>query len=92
MSTSPRTTERKRASVTKAASAKDAPRQPLSKRLPGMTDKMLNTYQRTANSIVADAEHPKHATATRAVPMIEAEIKRRADGLAALDVKASPHR
>jgi hypothetical protein len=75
LSSSPRTAERK------SASATDAPKIPFAKRLPGMSDHQLNAYQATANRISRDAEHPKNATAIRSIPMIEAEIRRRADGL-----------
>lgn len=50
---------------------------PLAERLPGMTDYQLRAYQHSADRISRDARHPKHAAATRALPMIEAEIQRR---------------
>lgn len=75
MSTPPRTTERKRAPVAELT------REPLSKRLPVMSDYQLRAYQASASRIGADPEHPKNASAILAIPKIEAEIRRRADGL-----------
>lgn len=57
-------------------------RPPLAKRLPGMSDERLLSLQHAATRIARDAEHPKHATATIALPLIDAEIGRRAAGLA----------
>ena len=70
-------TERKR---TVSPIAKPAP---LSKRLPDMSDRQLVTYQSTANRISGDPEHPKHAQALHAAPLIDAEIRKRAAGLEA---------
>lgn len=90
MSSPPRFTERKPA----RASAKEKPATPadrtppLSQRLPDMTDHMLRAYQSSAQRVSTDPAHPKHAAALRAIPQIEAEIRRRADGLAAPEGKA----
>lgn len=54
---------------------------PLSQRLPEMSDFKLQAYQASANRISRDPEHPKTASATKAIPLIEAEIRRRADAL-----------
>jgi hypothetical protein len=51
----------------------------LSERLPGMTDQQLRTYQAVAGRISRDPDNARHAAANRAVPKIEAEIRRRAD-------------
>ena len=50
-----------------------------------MTDHMLRAYQSSARRVSENPGHPKHAAALRAVPQIEAEIRRRADALAAPD-------
>jgi hypothetical protein len=57
-------------------------RPPLSKRLPDMSDARLMSLQKAATRISLDAEHPKKANATIALSLIDAEIGRRAAGLA----------
>lgn len=90
MSTPPRFSERKPARASKATSTSDAAdssaspsakQPPLSQRLPGMSDYQLAAYQSSATRIGNDPEHPKHASARKAIPLIEAEIRRRADSL-----------
>jgi hypothetical protein len=84
LSSPPRFTERKPA----RAPEKDNPAAPaertapLIERLPGMSDHMLRAYQTSARRVSENPGHPKHAAARRAVPQIEAEIRRRADALA----------
>jgi hypothetical protein len=81
LSTPPRFSERKRplAPANDDESVSRIGKQlPLSKRLPGMSDHQLVAYQASAHRIAGDATHPKHATARRAIPLIEAEISRRA--------------
>jgi hypothetical protein len=87
LSTTPRTADRKRASVSDDTPSSDAPKLPLAKRLPDMSDYQLSAYQASANRISRDTEHPKNATAIRSIPLIEAEIRRRADGLHAAPAK-----
>jgi hypothetical protein len=53
---------------------------PLSQRLPEMSDHQLVAYQMSAQRISADPQHPKNAAALRAVPLIDAEIRRRTPG------------
>ena len=48
-----------------------------------MSDHMLRAYQSSTRRVSTDPAHPKHAAAVRAVPQIEAEIRRRAEALAA---------
>ena len=75
--------ERKRASVNDDTAASPlGPTPKLSERLPGMSDYQLRAYQSSAARISSDPAHPKHATAVRAVPQIEEEIRRRAALLA----------
>ena len=84
MNSSPRKAARKRASAPETSSATTTPiaaKIPFAKRLPDMSDQKLTAYQGAANRISRDAEHPKHATAIRSIPLIEAEIRRRADSL-----------
>jgi hypothetical protein len=57
-------------------------RPPLVKRLPAMTDERLLSLQRAAMQISIDPEHPKHGSATAALPLIDAEIGRRTASLA----------
>ena len=57
-------------------------RPPLSKRLPDMSDAQLTSLQKAATRISLDVEHPKRANATIALPLIDAEIGRRATALA----------
>lgn len=81
--------------ATKAARAEieaETTRPSLSKRLPEMSDYKLTAYQASANRISRDLEHPKNASATRAIPLIEAEIRRRADSLGANPPAAKPAR
>lgn len=54
-----------------------APRIPLSKRLPDMSDYQLTAHHRAAVRISGEKGHAKHAIAQHALPMIEAEIRRR---------------
>jgi hypothetical protein len=56
---------------------------PLSQRLPGMTDKQLVAHQMSAQRISRDPAHPKHAAALHAVPLIDAEFRKRAEALKA---------
>jgi len=51
----------------------------LSERLPGMSDFQLRAYQSSAGRISREPTHPKHGAATRAIPQIEEEIRRRAE-------------
>lgn len=55
---------------------------PLKRRLPRMSNESLMKLQQAAARFAKDAEHPKHTRATFALPTIDAEIARRADGLA----------
>jgi hypothetical protein len=48
-----------------------------------MTDDHLLSLQRAAVRISHDPEHSKHGSATAALPLIEAEIGRRAESLKA---------
>jgi hypothetical protein len=84
LSTPPRFTERKQPSAPAAEepdpSAGRTP--PLAERLPDMTDHMLRAYQSSARRVSENPAHPKHGAALRAVPQIEAEIRRRTDALA----------
>jgi hypothetical protein len=50
---------------------------PLSQRLPEMSDHQLVAYQMSAQRISSDPQHSKNADALRAVPLIDAEIRRR---------------
>jgi hypothetical protein len=85
LSSPPRFTERKpaRAPEQESPASPAGDKQPLSERLPAMTDHMLRAYQASAQRVSTSPGHPKHAAALRAVPLIEAEIRRRTDGLAA---------
>jgi hypothetical protein len=65
-------------------------RPPLSKRLPDMSDAQLTSLQKAATRISLDAEHPKNANATTALPLIDAEIGRRAAGLAGGETPRPP--
>lgn len=89
MSTPPRMSERKRAPIKQTpanvvavpgnepvATIGKTPK--LSERLPGMTDYQLRAYQSSAGRISREPTHPKHGAATRAIPQIEEEIRRRA--------------
>lgn len=49
----------------------------LSERLPGMSDFQLRAYQSSCGRISREPTHPKFGAATRAVPQIEEEIRRR---------------
>jgi len=48
-----------------------------------MSDFQLTAHQSSANRISRDPQHPKYASATKAIPLIEAEIRRRAAAPAA---------
>jgi hypothetical protein len=94
MSTPPRMSERTPVRAPEIQPADDAgetsPRAklaPLSDRLPVMSDHQLIAYQASAARIGSDPGHPKHATARKAIPKIEAEIKRRANELKPLKAK-----
>jgi len=65
-------------------------RPPLAKRLPDLSDERLVSLQQAATRISLDAEHPKHASATAALPLIDAEIGRRAAGLAGREAPPPP--
>jgi hypothetical protein len=54
-----------------------------------MSDIQLVAYQSSANRISGDPEHPKHALALHAVPLIDAEIRKRAEGLEAATATAT---
>ena len=85
MSTPPRFAERKpsRAPADDKPASPAGRTPPLSERLLTMTDHMLRAYQSSAQRVSTEPAHPKRAAALRAVPLIEAEIRRRADNLAA---------
>jgi hypothetical protein len=65
-----------------AASAASSAREPLSKRLPAMTDYQLRAYHESAMRIARDTAHPKSAESKAALPLVEKEISRRATGVA----------
>ena len=65
-------------------------RPPLTRRLPDMSDERLVSLQQAATRISLDAEHPKYNNATTALPLIDAEIGRRAAGLTELAAQHSP--
>lgn len=52
-----------------------------------MTDHMLRAYQASTQRVSTDPAHPKHGAAVRAVPLVEAEIRRRTNALAAQDTR-----
>jgi hypothetical protein len=52
-------------------------RPPLAQRLLGMTDYQLMAHHMAATRIVTEIEHAKHDAALRALPLIEAEVRRR---------------
>lgn len=83
MSTSPRFSERKPASAPLSAQPEETStterKQTLAERLYDMSDYQLVTYQASAIRIGKDAAHAKHAFAQRALPLIEAEVGRRAE-------------
>jgi hypothetical protein len=58
---------------------RDGNRPALAERLPGMSDYQLTAYQSSTARIGSDPQHPKYASARRDIPLIEAEIRRRAD-------------
>jgi hypothetical protein len=62
---------------------------PLSQRLPGMTDRQLVAHQMSAQRISRDPAHPKHAVALHAVPLIDAELRKRAEDLEAVAAKGA---
>lgn len=81
MSNSSRTGEPKRVPPFRGADTVDTvtAKQPsLSERLPGMTDYKLSAYKASAARIGSDPAHPKNNAARKAIPMIEAELQRRA--------------
>lgn len=81
MSNSSRTGEPKRVPPFRGADTADTvtAKQPsLSERLPGMTDFKLSAYKASAARIGSDPAHPKNNAARKAIPMIEAELQRRA--------------
>lgn len=81
MSTPPRQAERKRvpASPDADTSSSVLTKEPsLAERLPGMSDYKLSAYKASAARIGADPAHPKNGAARKAIPMIEAELVRRA--------------
>jgi hypothetical protein len=85
LSTPPRQTDRKRVPTAIGADTSGSvnDRQPsLSERLPGMSDYKLSAYKASAARISRDPAHPKNKAALKAIPMIEAELARRADALA----------
>jgi hypothetical protein len=86
MSTPPRIKERAAPPTPVVAAEDQQPRPvrrpPLSKRLPGMSDERLLSLQQAATRISLDPEHSRHGAATHALPLIDAEIGRRAAGLA----------
>jgi hypothetical protein len=53
---------------------------PLAERLPLMSETQLLAQKASAHRLSQDPGHPKHAAALRAVPLIDAEIRRRAGG------------
>ena len=84
MSNSPRQTDRKRVPTAPDADTSNSinEKQPsLSERLPGMSDYKLSAYKASAARISRDTAHPKNRAAHKAIPMIEAELNRRADAL-----------
>lgn len=56
-------------------------RPPLVQRLPEMSDGQLLSLQATAIRIAQEPGHPKHNSATTALPLIDAEIGRRTQSL-----------
>jgi hypothetical protein len=83
MSSIPRMRPRAESDPAPDGEADSRPRRPpLSKRLPDMSDAQLTSLQKAATRISRDAEHPKRGNATIALPLIDAEIGRRAAGLA----------
>jgi hypothetical protein len=92
MSSPPRLRDRA-ASDPLPANSEDDPRPrrpPLTERLPGMSDERLVSLQQAATRISLDAEHPKHGSATTALSLIDAEIGRRAAGLAGREPSRPP--
>jgi len=83
MSRLPRMRERAASTPVSAEQNPRPRRPPLSKRLPDMSDAQLTSLQKAATRISLDVEHPKHANAAIALPLIDAEIGRRTTALAA---------
>jgi hypothetical protein len=54
-----------------------------------MTDRQLVAHQMSAQRISSDPAHPKHAVALHAVPLIDAEFRKRAEDLEAAAAKAA---
>ncbi len=91
MSSLPRMRERAASEPAPNSEADARPRRPpLSRRLPGMSDAQLMSLQKAATRISLDAEHPKRANATTALPLIDAEIGRRTASLAGDEIKGPP--
>lgn len=91
MSSLPRMRERAASDPAPNGEADAPPRRPpLSKRLPDMSDAQLMSLQKAATRISLDAEHPKHANAATALPLIDAEIGRRTAGLAESETGRPP--
>ena len=67
------------AQAPESADARATKHLPLSRRLPDMSDYQLSAYQASARRIGGDPNHIKYASALKAIPMIETEIRRRAD-------------
>lgn len=88
MSSPPRFSERKPASAPARPIAEPetiaAKLPPLSDRLPKMSETQLRAYRASAQRVGKDAAHPKCAAALKALPLIDAEIGRRAMRGAAL--------
>ena len=81
MSNPPRQAERKRVPASPDADTSTSvlvKAAPLAERLPGMSDYKLSAYKASAARIGADPAHPKNGAARKAIPMIEAELVRRA--------------
>lgn len=81
MSNPPRQAERKRVPASPDADTSTSvlvKAAPLAERLPGMSDYKLSAYKASAARIGADPAHPKNNAARKAIPMIEAELVRRA--------------
>jgi hypothetical protein len=52
-----------------------------------MSDLHLTGLQSAARRISNDAKHPRQQSARKAIPLIEAEIRRRADALDKADME-----
>lgn len=79
MSTPPRQADRKRVPAAPASDTSVTEKQqPLSERLPGMSDYTLGAYKASAARISREPAHPKNRAALKAIPLINAELARRA--------------